>query len=142
MLTGCGVDLLRVEQERAGERQQLLAEGARRGRFRRSIVSADTSQNEQMVKVPLLAGEPGVGSPDPVPQDQVVLGQLVGDGQDGGAHALVGGRHESHEQQEQQRGVQVVGLAMLAEHAPLGYAFSSTSALISSAAACHRLARS
>ena len=37
-------------------------------------------QNEQMVNV-LLAGEPGVGSLDPIPQDRVILGQFVGNGQ-------------------------------------------------------------
>ena len=65
----------------------------------------------------LLAGEPGVGSLDPVPEDQVVLGQLVGNGQHGRSHALVAGRQETHEQQ--QRGVQIAGLVMLAEHAPV-----------------------
>jgi len=71
------------------------------------------------VKVPSFPGEPSVGSPDPVAEDQVVFGQLVGDGQDGRAHALVASRQEPHEQQKQQRGVQVVGLVVLAEHAPV-----------------------
>ncbi len=55
--------------------------------------------------------------PDPVPQDQVVFGQLVGDGPDCRLHALVAGRQESHQQQEQQRGIQVVGLAVKASTA-------------------------
>ena len=64
-------------------------------------------------------GEPRVGSLDPIPQDQVVLGQPVSNGQDGRSHALVAGRQETHEQKQQQRGVQIVGLVMLAEHAPV-----------------------
>ena len=65
------VDLLGVEPERAGERQELLAQ---RAPVTSSPIStsADTSQNEQMREAALLAGEPVVGVLDAVAQHQPV----------------------------------------------------------------------
>ena len=57
---------------------------AGRGRARRSGPSADTSQNEQMVKVPSSPDKPVVGLLDAVAQHEAVVGQLVGDGAHGG----------------------------------------------------------
>ena len=49
---GGDVDLLCVEEQRAGEREQLLEQRPRPFRSRRSIASAETNQNEQIVNVP------------------------------------------------------------------------------------------
>jgi hypothetical protein len=70
----------------------------------------------------LLARKAGVCSLDPVTQDEAVLGELVGDGKHGCLDALVVGRQETHDGQQQQRGVQIVGLVVLAEDAPAGNA--------------------
>ena len=71
-----------------------------------------------MVKVPSLPEKPVSVLLDPVAQDQAVLGQLVGDGQHGGLDRARRRGQEPHDGQQQQRGVQVVGLVVLAEHAP------------------------
>ena len=52
VLAGGGVDLLGVQEQRAGEREQLLEQRPGPFRSRRSIASAETSQNEQIVNVP------------------------------------------------------------------------------------------
>ena len=57
-------------------------------------VSAETSQNEQMVNVALLAGQPVVGLVHLVAQHQAVPGQLVGDRQHGRADPRVVRRQE------------------------------------------------
>ena len=62
------------------------------------MASAETSQNEQIVKVPsCVVREPVVGAVDPVAQHEAVLGQLVGDREDGRAHAFVVGWQEAHD---------------------------------------------
>jgi hypothetical protein len=80
--------------------------------------SAETSKNEQMVESPLFSFQAVVGRFDPVPEHQAILGKLVGDREDGGADALVAGREESHQRDQQCRGVQCGGSVALHEHAP------------------------
>src|SRR6266545_2462433 len=76
VLAGAGVDLLRVQLQRPGERQQLLAQGACALRF--TDHGQRTHQPEGADgEGPLLALEPRVGPLDLVAQDQAVLGQLV-----------------------------------------------------------------
>ena len=81
------------------------------------MASADTSQNEQMVNVPSSPREPVVGVVDPVAQDEAVLGELVGDREDGGAHPLVVAGQEAHDRDEQVRRVERLGAVVLGEHA-------------------------
>ena len=85
------VDLLRVQPQRAGEREQLLAKrpGAR------ELADLDQRRDEPERadrERPLLAAEAVVGLVDAVAQDQAVLGELVGDRQHGLAHPLVASR--------------------------------------------------
>ena len=91
-----------------------------RARSRSPIsASAETSQNEQMVKRALLARQAVVGLLDPVAQDQSVDGELVGDGEHGRPHARVVGREEPDQRHQQQRGVERVGVVVLGEDATL-----------------------
>ena len=71
----------------------------------------------------LLAAQPVVGLVDPVAEDEpVLLRARDGDRQHGRADSLVVGRKEPHERDQQGRGVERVGLVVLAEHASLGHA--------------------
>ena len=113
-----GVELLGVEAERAGEREQLLAQ--RPG----PAVLADLDQRRHEPERAdreraLLAGEPVVGLLHAVAQHEAVDGELVGDGEHGGAHARVVGREEAEQRHEQQRRVERVGLVVLREDAAL-----------------------
>ena len=85
------VDLLRVEQEGPGEVEQLFAEA------RCPFALADHRQGGHEPEGAdgeraLFALEAGVGAVHFVPQDETVLGEFVGDGEDGVANALVLGR--------------------------------------------------
>ena len=57
MLAGSGVDLLGVKLQRAGEREQLLAQRSARS-VSPIMASAVTSQKEQIVKVPSSPSNP------------------------------------------------------------------------------------
>ena len=56
---------------------------------------------------------------DAVAQHQAVLGELVGDREHGGAHALVVAGQEAHDRDEQVRRVEVRGVVVLHEDAPV-----------------------
>ena len=120
MATAARVDLLGVEPERAGEREQLLAQRAGPARARRSSHSADTSQNEQIVNAPSSPRQAVVGLLDPVAQHQAVHGQLVGD-RDAPSRATRGssGGRKRTSGISRQRGVQRGGAVVLREDAPL-----------------------
>ena len=64
--------------------------------------SAETSQNEQMVKLPSSPREAVVGLLDLVAQHQAVHGQLVGDRQHRGADPRVVRRQEAEQRGQQQ----------------------------------------
>ena len=64
---------------------------------------------------PLLAREAVVGLVGAVAQDEAVLGELVGDGVDGRAQALVRAGQEAEDRREQRRGVEGVGVVVLAQ---------------------------
>ena len=85
MAPDSGVELLGVEVEPAGRLQQPLAE--RRAPAARSPISesAETSQKEQIRKVPSSPLQAVVGLLDLVAEDEAVLGQVVGDRLDRGA---------------------------------------------------------
>ena len=117
MLAGCGVDLLRVEQKRPANDSSFW-QSARARSVSPITASADTSQNEQMVNVPSSPENP-VSVPST--RSGRTRSSLVSSSAMARtvAHALVAGRQEPHEQKQQQRGVQIAGLVMLAEHAPV-----------------------
>ena len=110
-----GIDLLGVEEQRARVREQLLAQ--RPGPIELPELCQGGDQPERADRErSLLAAEAVLGFLDPVPQHQLVLGELVGDGQDGRADPVIAGRQEADERDQRQRGVQRRGLVMLAEH--------------------------
>ena len=118
---GVDVELLRVEPERRGDPEQPLHEVAR------ALLLADDRQRGDQPEGadeegPLLAGQAVVGLVRPVPQDEAVLGQLVGDGEHAAVQALVVARQEPEHRGQQRRGVQRVGLVVLAQHAAGGQA--------------------
>ena len=84
-----------------------------------TMARAETSQNEQMRKVPSLPDSPSSVSSVTVAQHVPVLGQLVADRVDGVAQPLVGAGQEPEHGREQGRGVQGVGVVVLAQHPPL-----------------------
>ena len=61
--------------------------------------------------------QPVVGLLDLVAEDEAVLGQVVGDRLDRGPHPRVVGREEAQQRDQQGRGVERVGLVVLAEDA-------------------------
>ena len=81
--------------------------------------SAATSQNEQIRNVPSSPLQPVVGLLDAVAEHESVLGQLVGDREHRVADPLVIGRQEADQRDQQRRGVERVGLVVLAEDAAL-----------------------
>ena len=113
VLPGRDVDLLRVEQQRSGERQQLLEQ-----RTRPFDLADDRERGNQPEGAdrerPLLAGEPVVGGVDLVAEHEAVLGQFVGDRQDRRADTFVVGGQEAHDGDQQQRHVERVGAVVLA----------------------------
>ena len=110
------LDLLGVEQQRAGVREQLLAQ--RPGPVQLADLGERRDEPERADRErALLTRQPVVGLLHAVAQHQAVDRQLVGDRQDGCPHAFVGGRQESHEREQKQRGVQGVGFVVLHEDA-------------------------
>ena len=85
-----------------------------------TIASAETSQNEQIRKVPSLPENPVVGLVGAVAEHESVLGQVGSDRVDGGAQSVVVGRKEAEDRGEQHRGIERVGLVVLAQHALVG----------------------
>ena len=67
----------------------------------------------------LLARQAVVGGVDPIAQHQTVLGQLVGDGEHGGLDAVVVGRQEAHDRDQEERRVEVLGAVELRERTPV-----------------------
>src|SRR5205823_4033954 len=81
--------------------------------------------------------EPIVGLVGAVTQDEAVLCQLLGDGENGVPQALVVMRKEFEAPRQQRRSVERIRLVVLAQHAPIADAVVRTSAWISSAVARH-----
>src|SRR5262249_1851527 len=112
------VDLLGVELQRAGVREQLLTE------LTRSRYLADLHQRRDQPEgadgeCPLFAAKAVVSLLDAVAEHQAVLGELVGDGHHGGSDPLVLWRQEPDQGDEKDRGVKCCGLVMLDEDAAL-----------------------
>jgi len=92
--------LLGVEQQRACQGQQLLAQGAGPGEL--ADVSEGRYQPERADREgPFLAFGAVIGFLDAVAQHEVVFGELVGDGQYGCPDALVIGGQESDQRYQQ-----------------------------------------
>ena len=86
----------------------------------------------------LLAAEAVVGLLDLVAEDEAVLGQVVGDRLDRGAHALVVGGEEAQQRDQQGRGVERVGLVVLAEDAVAAAALEDLRRGSRRRSLCHR----
>ena len=112
------VELLGEQAERAGVRQQPLAQ--RPGSPELADLDQRRDEPERAdQEASLLAGEAVVGLLDAVAEHEPVLGQLVGDRQHRVADPRVVGRQEAHQRHQQQRGVERVGLVVLDEDAAL-----------------------
>ena len=70
----------------------------------------------------LLPGQPVVGLRDPVAQDEPALLELRLDREHGRLDPFVVGGQEADQREQQRRGVERVGLVVLAEHAAVGHA--------------------
>src|ERR687891_558366 len=94
MAAGVGIDLFRVELQRAGERQHLLAQRAR------SLHLTDLNQRRHQPECAdgeraLLARQTVVGLLYLVPQHELVDSELVGDRQHGGPDPRITAGKES-----------------------------------------------
>ena len=116
-----GVDLLGVELERAGQREQLLAQGS--GPLPVADLREGGHQPERADEEgPLLGPEAVVGLLDPVAEHQAVHRELVRDRPHRRHHPRVVGGQEAEEGHEEERGVEG-GLAVpLREDAALVHA--------------------
>ena len=113
-----GVELLGVEPQRRGDPQQPLHQVAR------ALLLADDRERGHEPEradqeAALLARQAVVGLAGPVAQHEAVLGQVVGDREHALVQALVVGGQEAEDRRQQRRGVQRVGLVVLAQHAVL-----------------------
>ncbi len=115
---GARVELLRVEPQRRCDPQQplhhvpgplALADDRERGH--------EPERADQ--EAPLLARQAVVGLAGAVAQHEAVLGQVVGDREHALVQALVVRRQEAEERRQQRRGVQRLGLVVLAQHVVL-----------------------
>ena len=134
--SGARLDLLGVQMQRAGERQQPLAQ------VLGPVDLADLDQRRHQPERAdgegaLLAGQPVVGLLDAVAQHQPVLGELVGDGQHRRAHPRVVGGQEPGQHRQQRASVQRVVAVALGQHPRESTPLARMSALISSAIARH-----
>src|SRR5215207_3176119 len=112
------LDLLGVQQERARVGKQFLAQSA--GAIHLADLRERGDEPERADRErPLLTSEPVVGRLHAVPEHEAVDRQLVGDGQHGCAHPLVGGRQEPQERDQEQRGVERIGVVVLHEDAAI-----------------------
>ena len=113
---GAGVELLGVEAERGGDAEQPVHQVAG------ALVLADDRQTRDEPEgadqeAALLAREPVVGLAGDVPEHEAVLGEVVRDRQHALAEHLVVARQEAEEGRQQGRGVEGVGVVVLAEDA-------------------------
>ena len=110
------LDLLGVEAERAGERQQPLAQLAGAAAVADLRQRGDEPERADR-EAALLAREAVVGLLRAVAQHEPVVGQLVGHRQHGRADARVVGRQEAHQRHQQHGGVERGRVVVLGEHA-------------------------
>ena len=116
MVPAAGVQFLGVQMQRACQRQELLAQAAR------PLLFADQRQGRDQPERadregPFVSFQAVIGRFDAVPEHQAVTGKLIGDGQDGGAHPLVGGREKPGQRDQQRRRVKPGRSVVLHEHA-------------------------
>ena len=115
---GVDVELLGVEPQRRGNLHQLLHQVA--GALR---LADDRERRDQPERAdherPLLAGQAVVGLVGAVAQHEPVLGQLIGDRQHARPQDLVVAWEEPEDRGQQRRGVERLGVVVLAQHASL-----------------------
>ena len=115
---GLDVELLRVEPERRGDAQEPLHEVVRP-----LLLADDRERRHEPERAdeerPLLAREAVVGLLGSVAKDEAVLGQLLGDGEHGVPETLVVAGQEPEDRRQQRRGVERVGLVVLAQDAAI-----------------------
>ena len=116
MLAGARLDLLGVEVERAGERQQPFTQLPGAGDLTDLHQRRDQPERADD-ECAFLTVQSIVGLLDPVAQHQAVFGELIGDRQHGGTYPRVVGGQEAEQHGQQQRRVQRVGAVALNEHA-------------------------
>ena len=96
MAPGLGVDLLRVEAQRARRGEEPFAEAT----SPRQLADLDQRRDEPERadrERALLAAQPVIGLVGAVAQDEPMVGKLVGDGQHRSLHALVARRQEPNQ---------------------------------------------
>ena len=113
---GVGVELLGVEPERRRDPQQPLHQVARLLQLADDRERGDEPERADEERA-LLAREAVVGLVGAVAEHEAVLGQLLGDRVDRRAQPLVVGGEEAEDRGEQHRGVERVGLVVLAQDA-------------------------
>ncbi len=114
---GVGVELLGVEAERRGDPQQPLHQVARPLQLADDRERRDQPERADQERA-LLAGQAVVGLVGAVAQDEAVLGQVVGDRvSTRRAQPLVVAGQEAEDRRQQRRGVERVGVVVLAQHA-------------------------
>src|SRR5437763_1009763 len=116
-----GVDLLGVQVQRRGVAQQLLAQVPRSLGLTDLAQRAHEPERADRERALFLA-EPVVGLVDAVAQHEAVEREVLADRQHRRLDALVVGRQEAHERQQQARRIQRVGLVVLTEHAVVAHA--------------------
>src|ERR1700728_1650518 len=108
------IELLSVEVERRGVRQQLLAELAG-ALFLADLRERRNEPERADQERALLAVQAVVGLLGAVAEDQPMVVQLLGHREDRGAYARVVGREETHQRHEQRRCVERLGVVVLDE---------------------------
>jgi hypothetical protein len=118
MLAAVRVDLLAVELERPGERQQLGAQLVGEPMLADLAQRRDQPEGADRERA-LLAAEPVVGLFHLVPQHEPVDGELLADCHHRGPDARVVGRQEAEQRSQEQRRVERRPAVVLSQDPPL-----------------------
>jgi hypothetical protein len=102
MQTAVRIDLLGIQKQRAGIGKELCAQRAGAAELADLRQRRDQPERADRKRA-LLAAEAVVGLLDAIGENQFILGQLVGDRQYGGSDALVFGRQEPQQSDQQRR---------------------------------------
>jgi hypothetical protein len=116
-----GLELLCIEPERRGDAEQALHQVTGALLFSDDRQSRNEPERADQ-ECALLAGEAVVGFVGLVAEDEPVLGQLLGYGQDCLVQAIVVPRQEAEERRQQRRGVQRIGVVVLSQHSAIAHA--------------------
>ena len=119
MAAGVRVELLRVEAERRRDPEQLVHQVARVLELADDRERRDEPERADQERA-LLPGEAVVGLVGAVAEHEAVLGQLLGDRVHGRVQALVVAGEEAEDRGQEHRGIERVGLVVLAQDPPFG----------------------